>query len=97
MDGSVAHRTVPAFPTSTTTASIPYSYRLDAASCVPSVVSQTVGANKGLRVSDGNCTPQSPAADHRPADHGPAHHRAADHGPAHHAAERHQPQPRGRS
>jgi hypothetical protein len=47
-------------PQSNTTVSIPYSYRLDAASCVPGVVSQTAGANKGLRVSDGNCTPQTP-------------------------------------
>jgi pectate lyase len=48
-------------PQSNTTVGIPYSYRLDAASCVPGVVSQTAGANKGLRVSDGNCTPQTPA------------------------------------
>ncbi|MEE3922165.1 hypothetical protein V2I01_39320 [Micromonospora sp. BRA006-A] len=47
--------------TSTTTVSVPYSYRLDAASCVPDIVRQTAGANTGLRVSDGNCTPQSPA------------------------------------
>jgi pectate lyase len=47
-------------PQSNTTVSIPYAYSLDAASCVPSVVSQTAGANKGLRVSDGNCTPQTP-------------------------------------
>ncbi|HLL37783.1 MAG TPA: pectate lyase [Streptomyces sp.] len=47
-------------PQSNTTVGIPYSYRLDAASCVPGVVSQTAGANKGLRVSDGNCTPQTP-------------------------------------
>ncbi|QLQ35671.1 pectate lyase family protein [Micromonospora robiginosa] len=47
-------------PTSTTTVSIPYSYRLDGASCVPDIVRQTAGANTGLRVSDGNCTPQSP-------------------------------------
>ncbi|MFI6229651.1 polysaccharide lyase family 1 protein [Micromonospora echinospora] len=47
-------------PQSTTTVSIPYSYRLDGASCVPDVVRQTAGANKGLRVSDGNCTPQTP-------------------------------------
>lgn len=46
--------------TSTTTVSVPYSYRLDAASCVPDIVRQTAGANTGLRVSDGNCTPQSP-------------------------------------
>ncbi|MEV5548581.1 polysaccharide lyase family 1 protein [Streptomyces sp. NPDC052309] len=47
-------------PQSNTTVGIPYSYRLDAASCVPGVVSQTAGANKGLRVSDGNCSPQTP-------------------------------------
>ncbi|NGM16362.1 pectate lyase family protein [Verrucosispora sioxanthis] len=49
-------------PTSNTSVSIPYSYRLDAASCVPSIVSQTAGANKGIRTSNGNCTPQSPTA-----------------------------------
>ncbi|MGV9214061.1 pectate lyase family protein [Micromonospora sp. RB23] len=48
-------------PTSTTTVSIPYSYRLDGASCVPNVVGQTAGANTGLRVSDGSCSPQTPA------------------------------------
>ncbi len=47
-------------PTSTTTVSIPYSYTLDAASCVPSVVRATAGAGTGLRVSDGSCTPQTP-------------------------------------
>ncbi|MFE2335871.1 pectate lyase family protein [Streptomyces coelicoflavus] len=47
-------------PQSNTTVSIPYSYTLDDASCVPSVVSGTAGANKGLKVSDGSCTPQSP-------------------------------------
>ncbi|MFF5056512.1 polysaccharide lyase family 1 protein [Micromonospora sp. NPDC000663] len=47
-------------PTSNTTVSIPYSYRLDGASCVPDVVRQTVGANTGLRVSDGSCSPQTP-------------------------------------
>ncbi|MEE1756427.1 pectate lyase family protein [Streptomyces sp. SP18CS02] len=48
-------------PKSNTTVGIPYSYSLDDASCVPSVVSQTAGAGKGLKVSDGNCTPQTPA------------------------------------
>ncbi|CAL9581858.1 polysaccharide lyase family 1 protein [Streptomyces sp. Tu 3180] len=48
-------------PQSNTTVSIPYSYSLDAANCVPSVVSQTAGANKGLKVSDGSCTPQNPS------------------------------------
>jgi pectate lyase len=45
---------------SNTSVSIPYSYSLDAASCVPNVVSQTAGANKGLQVSNGNCVPQTP-------------------------------------
>lgn len=42
-------------PQSNTTVSIPYSYTLDGASCVPDIVSQTAGANKGLQVSDGSC------------------------------------------
>ncbi|MFF5970327.1 polysaccharide lyase family 1 protein [Streptomyces sp. NPDC012769] len=46
---------------STTTVSIPYGYSLDPASCVPGVVSRTAGAGKGLLVSDGSCTPQTPA------------------------------------
>lgn len=45
---------------STTTVSIPYAYSLDSASCVPSVVAATAGANRGLKVSDGSCTPQNP-------------------------------------
>lgn len=48
-------------PTSNTTVSIPYAFALDAASCVPSIVGQTAGANKGLKVSDGSCTPQTPS------------------------------------
>ncbi|MFF8451487.1 polysaccharide lyase family 1 protein [Streptomyces leeuwenhoekii] len=48
-------------PQSNTTVSIPYSYSLDGAACVPDIVRQTAGANKGLRVSDGNCTPQTPS------------------------------------
>lgn len=47
-------------PQSNTSVSIPYSYRLDGASCVPSIVAQTAGANKGLRVSDGSCQPTAP-------------------------------------
>ncbi|GAA4989218.1 polysaccharide lyase family 1 protein [Kineococcus glutinatus] len=46
---------------STGTASIPYSYELDDASCVPAIVAATAGAGKGLKVSDGSCTPQTPA------------------------------------
>lgn len=42
-------------PTSNTTVSIPYSYRLDSAACVPAIVARTAGANTGLKVSDGNC------------------------------------------
>ncbi|MFC0531778.1 pectate lyase family protein [Phytohabitans kaempferiae] len=46
---------------SNTTVSIPYSYRLDGASCVPDIVRQTAGANTGIRTSNGNCsTPSSP-------------------------------------
>ncbi|MFI5654805.1 polysaccharide lyase family 1 protein [Streptomyces anulatus] len=45
---------------STTTVGIPYTYRADTAGCVPDVVSRTAGAGKGLKVSDGNCTPQTP-------------------------------------
>jgi pectate lyase len=45
---------------STTTVSIPYAYSLDAASCVPTVVAQTAGANKGLQVSSGSCSVVTP-------------------------------------
>ena len=47
-------------PVSTTTVSIPYAYTLDGASCVPEVVAATAGANKGLQVSNGSCSPQQP-------------------------------------
>ncbi|QNE73493.1 pectate lyase [Streptomyces finlayi] len=47
-------------PTSNTTVAIPYAYSLDDASCVPAVVGQTAGADKGLKVSDGSCSPQTP-------------------------------------
>jgi pectate lyase len=47
-------------PQSNTSVSIPYSYSLDGASCVPNIVSQTAGANNGLRVSDGSCSSQTP-------------------------------------
>ncbi|WP_433430713.1 pectate lyase family protein [Nonomuraea sp. CA-141351] len=49
-------------PQSNTTVSIPYSYSLDGAGCVPDIVRQTAGANKGLQVSNGNCSPQTPTA-----------------------------------
>jgi pectate lyase len=62
--GSHASDYNPAGPNvqSTTTVSIPYAYTLDPASCVPAVVLQTAGANKGLQVSNGSCTAQSPTA-----------------------------------
>ncbi|MHC0432876.1 pectate lyase family protein [Streptomyces sp. O3] len=47
-------------PRSTTSVSIPYAHSLDDASCVPGIVSQTAGADNGLRVSDGDCSPQTP-------------------------------------
>jgi pectate lyase len=47
-------------PTSNTSVSVPYSYRLDGASCVPDIVRQTAGANTGIRTSNGNCTPTNP-------------------------------------
>ncbi|PJJ69176.1 pectate lyase [Sediminihabitans luteus] len=47
-------------PTSTTSISIPYAYKLDAASCVPAIVTATAGAGKGMKVSDGSCSPTTP-------------------------------------
>ncbi|MFW6691903.1 carbohydrate-binding protein [Streptomyces sp. MAR4 CNX-425] len=47
-------------PQSTTTVGIPYPYSPDDAACVPEVVNETAGAGKGLKVSDGTCTPQDP-------------------------------------
>ncbi|MEU4834892.1 polysaccharide lyase family 1 protein [Streptosporangium sp. NPDC023615] len=47
-------------PQSNTTVSVPYSYSLDGASCVPNIVRQTAGANKGLQVSNGSCSPTTP-------------------------------------
>ncbi|MEV6246097.1 pectate lyase [Streptomyces sp. NPDC051742] len=48
-------------PQSNTTVSIPYAFTLDSASCVPDVIARTAGAAKGLLVSDGSCTPQTPS------------------------------------
>ncbi|MEU3450949.1 polysaccharide lyase family 1 protein [Streptomyces thermolilacinus] len=48
-------------PQSNTTVSVPYAHALDDARCVPGIVSRTAGANKGLRVSDGSCSPQTPS------------------------------------
>ncbi|MCK2215367.1 pectate lyase [Actinomadura sp. ATCC 31491] len=49
-------------PQSNTSVSIPYAYTLDGASCVPAIVRQTAGAGKGLQVSNGSCTPQTPTS-----------------------------------
>jgi pectate lyase len=42
-------------PVSTTSISIPYSYTLDDAACIPQILEKTAGANKNLAVSDGIC------------------------------------------
>ncbi|MGV9535389.1 pectate lyase family protein [Streptosporangium sandarakinum] len=47
-------------PRSNTTVGIPYPYSLDGASCVPDIVGRTAGAGKGLKVSNGSCSPQTP-------------------------------------
>ncbi|TDE19479.1 polysaccharide lyase family 1 protein, partial [Nonomuraea mesophila] len=48
-------------PQSNTSVSIPYPYNLDGATCVPDIVRQTAGANKGLLESGGDCSsPQEP-------------------------------------
>ncbi|MER5966015.1 pectate lyase [Streptomyces sp. NPDC002057] len=47
-------------PQSNTTVAVPYAHTLDAASCVPDVVGRTAGAGKGLAVSNGGCSPQTP-------------------------------------
>ncbi|AJQ96036.1 pectate lyase family protein [Gynuella sunshinyii] len=43
-------------PSSTTSVTIPYSYRLDGANCVKNVVTNAAGANKGLKESNGSCS-----------------------------------------
>lgn len=57
--GSDTNPAGPSMP-SNTTVSVPYAYSLDGASCVPNLVAQTAGANKGLQVSNGNCAAQTP-------------------------------------
>ncbi|MFW6641093.1 pectate lyase family protein [Nocardiopsis algeriensis] len=47
-------------PRSTTSVSIPYSYQLDDAGCVPEMLGRIAGAGKGNRVSDGDCEAQEP-------------------------------------
>jgi hypothetical protein len=64
--GSETNPAGPSMP-SNTTVSVPYSYALDGASCVPNIVAQTAGANKGLQVSNGNCTPQTPPSSPTPS------------------------------
>jgi hypothetical protein len=48
----------PSMP-SNTSISIPYAYGLDNASCVPSIVRSTAGANTGMKTSTGNCSTTS--------------------------------------
>ncbi|BBH67713.1 pectate lyase [Actinoplanes sp. OR16] len=45
--------------TSNTSVSVPYSFTLDNASCVPSIVALTAGANKGIKTSTGTCSTTS--------------------------------------
>jgi hypothetical protein len=45
---------------SNTTVSIPYSYTLDNAACVPALIAATAGANTGIKTSNGSCTSQNP-------------------------------------
>jgi pectate lyase len=59
--GSDTNPAGPSMP-SNTTVSVPYSYRLDGASCVPNVVLQTAGANKNFAESNGSCSPTTPTA-----------------------------------
>lgn len=46
-------------PISTTSISIPYSYQLDDADCVKSIVLATAGTNNNFAVSDGACSTES--------------------------------------
>jgi pectate lyase len=54
-------------PTSNTTISIPYAYSLDAASCVPQIVTATAGAGTGMQVSNGSCTVTPPTSSMTPS------------------------------
>ncbi len=55
-------------PESTTSISVPYSYTMDDATCVPALLAETAGAGKGNQVSDGSCTPQEPEPTPDPTD-----------------------------
>ncbi|MEU4562434.1 pectate lyase [Actinoplanes sp. NPDC023936] len=58
--------------TSNTSVSVPYSYSLDNASCVPSVVSLTAGANKGIKTSTGTCSTTSQPSSPPPSSPAPS-------------------------
>ena len=49
----------PSMP-SNTTVSIPYTYTLDNAACVPALIAATAGANTGIKTSNGSCSSQNP-------------------------------------
>ncbi|WP_278235947.1 right-handed parallel beta-helix repeat-containing protein [Isoptericola sp. AK164] len=55
-------------PTSTDSISVPYSYDLDGAECVPNLLAATAGANTGMQVSDGSCSPTAPDPTPEPTD-----------------------------
>ncbi|MBE1877991.1 carbohydrate-binding protein [Myceligenerans pegani] len=50
-------------PTSTTSVSIPYSYSMDRAECVPNLLRATAGSHTNMAVSDGSCSPTQPDPD----------------------------------
>jgi len=50
-------------PVSTTSITIPYTYQLDAASCVKSIVMASAGDSTGLAESDGSCGTESGGGD----------------------------------
>ncbi|WP_229074613.1 polysaccharide lyase family 1 protein [Actinoplanes sp. DH11] len=58
--------------TSNTSVSVPYSYSLDNASCVPSIVAQTAGANTGIRTSNGSCSTSNPPSSPPPSSPAPS-------------------------
>jgi pectate lyase len=65
-EGSQNHPAGPSMA-SNGSVSIPYSYSLDPAACVPSIVTATAGAGKGMQVSNGSCSaPTTTAATTRP-------------------------------
>ena len=53
-------------PQSTASLAVPYGVNLDDAACVPSLLAQIAGANKGMLTSDGSCSAPNPDPDPDP-------------------------------